>query len=74
MPQSNFIIEDLKYQINRLSEERAIFYALAHEKEEKNNQLQENIDVLVKQLESLKEKEQIHKEELEHLRSQNSSD
>lgn len=48
MTQADLVITDFKNQIARLSEERALYFALATAKEQENNQLkQENEDLKI---------------------------
>ncbi|MCM3599016.1 hypothetical protein M4D55_25085 [Metabacillus idriensis] len=68
--EAKYMIEDLKNQISRLSEERALYFAIGRDHETKCNQLQGNIEILTQQLESSKEKEKILKEEIEELKKQ----
>ncbi|MDQ0860939.1 hypothetical protein [Bacillus sp. V2I10] len=69
-----YMVEDLKNQISRLSEERALYYAIGKEHETKCNQLQGNIEMLTQQLESSKEKEKILKDEIEELKNKHSTE
>lgn len=49
MAQADLVITDFKNQIARLSEERALYFALATAKEQENNQLkQENEELKIK--------------------------
>lgn len=56
MAESKYVIEDLQNQVKRLSEERALFYALAKEQEASANKHQENVRILAGQLESANER------------------
>ena len=47
--QFNFVIEDLSKQVARLSQERAILYAIAVEKEQEIKQLKEELNRLQKE-------------------------
>jgi predicted RNase H-like nuclease (RuvC/YqgF family) len=72
--EAKYMIEDLKNQIGRLSEERALYFAIARDHETECNQLQGNIEILTQQLESSKEKEKILKEEIEELKKQKTTE
>lgn len=49
MTQTDYVIQDLKNQISRLSEERALYYAIATENEQEKNKLQQEIEELKQQ-------------------------
>ncbi|MDX8291411.1 hypothetical protein SLL00_16495 [Metabacillus indicus] len=70
MDKRGFIIEDLKNQIVRLTDERALFFALGKEQEEKNNQLQEENDFWIKQAEESAKRENELVSEVALLRKQ----
>ncbi|WP_191556455.1 hypothetical protein [Metabacillus idriensis] len=70
MDKRGFIIEDLKNQISRLADERALFFALGKEQEEKNTQLQEEFDRLTEQAEEATNREKELLAEITLLREQ----
>lgn len=53
--QAEYVIQDLKSQITKLSEDRAIYFALATQKQQKNSVLAEKIEMLQQEIESLKD-------------------
>ncbi|MBO1515060.1 hypothetical protein [Metabacillus bambusae] len=62
MAQANLMIQDLKNQISRLSEERAIYFALASEKETENSSLQSQNSSLINEIGSIKQQLQEEKD------------
>lgn len=56
MANSLFMIEDLKIQVNRLSEERALFYALSKEYQEEAKKHETNVRVLANELDAANKK------------------
>lgn len=67
MANADLIIQDLKVQISRLSEERAIYFSLASEKEDESNRLKQELGSVNQQLKIEKDKNKTLEQMLEDM-------
>lgn len=67
MANADLIIQDFKKQISRLSEERAIYFSLASEKENESNLLKQELANINNQLKTEKDKNRSLEQILEEM-------